>query len=103
MVGSIGGFIQGREHMRKMLDLLTDAATGFKVYGRRGIDDVYFSMTADERVTFDLWLVKTGDQLAQHAGTMESRFRCRALAMALNRPAVNSMGYMDLTDTREGA
>lgn len=84
--------------MRKMLDILTAAVNRYKVYGRRGIEQEFDAMTADERLCFDLWLVKVEDQLAQFAGTTESRFRARVLAMALNRPAVNAMGLMDLSD-----
>jgi hypothetical protein len=43
-------------------------------------------MTAADRLAFDLFLVKTKDPLAYEAGTTESRFRRRVMAMvALER------------------
>ena len=82
--------------MRKMLDILTAAVTRYRTYGRRGIMWEFDTMSAEERLTFDLWLVRTSDELAYHAGTTEARFTARVLAMALSRPAV-SMGLIDLS------
>lgn len=88
--------------MRKMLDIVTGAVAQYRVYGRRGISEAFDQMSQEERVAFDLWLVKVGDQLAQHAGTVESRFTARVLSMALNRPAVNAMGFMDTSEPTRG-
>lgn len=83
----------------RLLDLLAEAVARCKREGVRGIDWVLFhSMTKGERLAFDLWLVKSGDPLAEQPGTIEARFRARVLAMALNRPAVNAMGFMDLSE-----
>jgi len=84
--------------MRKMLDIVTEAVQRYKLEGRRGIDWTFDHMSTEERLAFDLWLVKMEDPLAWQAGTTEHRFRARVLAMALNRPAVNSMGMMDTSE-----
>lgn len=55
-------------------------------------------MTDRDRLAFDLFLVETDDPLAYFAGSTESRFKARVLAMALDRPAVNDMGMMDLSE-----
>lgn len=80
------------------LDWIARAAAQYRVYGRRGIQDTFHQMDDLARIRFDWFLVKTEDQLATFAGTTESRFTCRVLAMALNRPAVNAMGMMDLSE-----
>lgn len=62
----------------RILDLLADASQRYKQEGPRGADWTWFQgMTAEERLAFDLFLVKMGDPLAYQAGTPESRFRAR--------------------------
>ena len=80
------------------LDLLADAVSRYKREGRRGIDWTFMHMADADRLKFDGFLVQTKDPLAWQAGTVESRFKARVLAMALNRPAVNDAGLMDLSD-----
>jgi hypothetical protein len=64
--------------------------------GTRGTDWTMMQMNADERVAFDLFLVRMKDQLAYEPGTFEHRFRSRVKAMATGLP-VNAV----LADTRE--
>ena len=66
----------------RILDCLAEACTRFRADGTRGIDWTWFrSMTPDERLAFDTFLVKMGDPLAWQAGSPESRFRTRVTRM----------------------
>lgn len=49
--------------------------------------DYWHRHRADLAPAFDLWLVRMNDPLAYEAGTPESRFVRRAVAMATNQPA----------------
>jgi hypothetical protein len=73
----------------RILDLLAEAATRYKREGRRGIDWTFDHTTDEERLAFDLFLVKMKDLLAYEPGTCEHRFRTRAIAMAENRSAAS--------------
>jgi len=69
----------------RILDLLAHACQSTKVYG---LDSAiswtwHRMMNADERLAFDLFLVKMGDELAWQAGSPESRFRERVRRMVL--------------------
>lgn len=72
----------------RILDLITAAVADERNGMRQGRTDVYnwrrvfFSMTADERLAFDLFLVRTKDALAYEPGTVENRFRERVQRMA---------------------
>lgn len=72
----------------RILDLITAAVADERAGMRRNEQHVYnwrrvfFSMTADERVAFDLFLVRTRDALAYEPGTVENRFRERVQRMA---------------------
>ena len=66
----------------RILDLLADAVSGYKREGESGSAWTFFHMSADERLAFDLFLVRMGDELAYQAGTTESRFRERVRRMA---------------------
>jgi len=67
----------------RILDCLADACQRAK---NDGLDSAiawtwHRVMTADERLAFDLFLVKMGDELAWQAGSPESRFRERVRRM----------------------
>lgn len=72
----------------RILDLLAAAVQDERNGMRRGEPHVYnwrrvfFLMTTLERVAFDLFLVRTKDQLAYEPGTVENRFRERVQRMA---------------------
>lgn len=66
----------------RILDLLVEAVKRYKQEGNRGIDWTFDHMTQDERLAFDLFLVRMNDPLAYEAGTCEYRFRTRVLRMA---------------------
>lgn len=70
----------------QILDILALAVKQYKVYGKRGIEWTFDHMSSDERIAFDFFLVKMGDQLAYQPGTTEYRFTARVLAMANNLP-----------------
>lgn len=82
----------------RILDILALAVKQYKVYGKRGIESTFDHMNSDERVAFDFFLVKMGDQLAYQAGTVEYRFTARVLAMANNVPLNEA-----LADAQEGS
>lgn len=65
----------------RILDLLAEGCTRFKAEGGRGIAWTFMHMTRQERVAFDLFLVRTKDALAYQAGTVESRFTTRVRRM----------------------
>lgn len=72
----------------RILDLLAAAVADERNGRRLGQPHVYNyrrtfdAMTADERLAFDLFLVKMRDELAYEAGTVEHRFRTRVRRMA---------------------
>lgn len=71
------------EHPRQILDFLTEAVHRYLREGDQGIAWTFHqSMTSDDRLRFDLWLVKMKDRLAWQPGTTEYRFRQRVKAMA---------------------
>lgn len=67
----------------RALDLLAQACAQVKVYGfERGWSWTYFhGMTAQDKLDFDCFLVRMGDELAYEPGTPESRFRERVRRM----------------------
>lgn len=66
----------------RILDLIADACTRYKQEGQRGIDwTFHMSMSAREKLAFDIFLVRTGDELAWEAGTVEHRFTTRVRRM----------------------
>ena len=70
----------------RILDCLAQACQRTKV---DGLDSAiawtwHHVMNAEERAAFDLFLVKTNDELAWQAGAPESRFRERVRRMALD-------------------
>jgi hypothetical protein len=65
----------------RILDLLADACSRYRLEGSRGVSWTFDSMTPRERLAFDLFLVKMGDELAYQAGTTEFRFRERVRRM----------------------
>ena len=68
----------------RILDLLADAVSSYRREGEQGIAwTFHHAMTADERLAFDVFLVRMGDELAWQAGTTESRFRERVRRMAV--------------------
>ena len=71
----------------RILDLLADAVKRYRHEGERGTDWTMLNMSSDERVAFDLFLVRMGDALAWEPGTFEHRFRTRVKAMATHTPA----------------
>lgn len=75
----------------RILDLLSLAVKQFKVYGMRGIEWTFDSMTSAERIAFDLFLVRMKDSLAWEPGTTEHRFKARVVAMAMNIPAAQAL------------
>lgn len=65
-----------------ILDRLADTCKRVRVYGPGEAARVFcLSMTERERLAFDLFLVRTGDELAYRAGSPESRFVERARLM----------------------
>jgi hypothetical protein len=66
----------------QILNRLTAAVARYMHEGNRGIDWEFDAMSADERLAFDLFLVRMGDELAYQAGTTEYRFRTRVRRMA---------------------
>lgn len=66
----------------RLLDKLAEAVQRYKQEGTRGTDWTYDHMSAEERLAFDLFLVRVGDELAYQAGSPESRFRERVRRMA---------------------
>ena len=71
----------------RILDALADGVARYRVEGERGADWTWVQLTNDERLAFDLFLVRTRDPLAWQAGSPESRFRARVKAMATNTVA----------------
>lgn len=71
----------------RLLDLLAEAVSRYKREGSRGIDWTFDHMSDQDRLAFDLWLVRVKDPLAYEPGTTEHRFRTRVRAMAENVPA----------------
>ena len=68
---------------KQILDFLTEAVHRYIQEGDQGISWVFFQgMTSDDRLRFDLWLVKMKDRLAWQAGSTEWRFKQRVKAMA---------------------
>lgn len=65
----------------RILDLLTGAANRYKSEGKQGSDWIFFHMSDAERLAFDLFLVKMGDELAYQPGTTEYRFTERVRRM----------------------
>lgn len=75
--------MQMKVESSRILDLLADAVQGYKQDGEQHIAWVFHHcMTADERLAFDLFLVKMKDPLAWEAGTPERRFYTRVKRMA---------------------
>lgn len=73
-----------------VLDHITTAVNRAKVYGESEIRSYFHRcMTEQDRVRFDLFLVKTDDPLAWQAGTCESRFYTRCHSMFLATQAAN--------------
>ena len=69
----------------RILDCLADACQRAK---NDGLDSAiawvwHRCMSADERLAFDLFLVKMKDELAWQAGSPESRFRERVRRMVI--------------------
>jgi len=68
----------------RILDLLAEAVKKEQIPGHSWAD-VFFHMSAMERLAFDLFLVRTRDPLAYEAGTVEHRFSTRVRRMAGER------------------
>ena len=67
----------------RILDLLAEAVKRVKAGDADGASWTWHrSMTAEEHLAFDLFLVKMRDELAWVAGAPESRFRERVRRMA---------------------
>lgn len=69
----------------RILDLLADACARYRREGERGAQWTLCYMTVDERLAFDLFLVRTKDPLAWEAGTVTHRWvtRVRRMVMGL--------------------
>lgn len=65
----------------RILDLIAEACERVSGGDASGDRWVFTRMTAHERVAFDLFLVRTGDELAYRAGSVESRFFARVRRM----------------------
>lgn len=66
----------------RILDLIADACHRVKHGDPDGAMWTWFHcFTAEERLAFDLFLVKMNDELAYRAGSPESRFRERIRRM----------------------
>jgi len=59
----------------RIMDLLTEAASRMKREGTRGVEWVFDHMSSDEKLAFDLFLVRMKSPLAYQAGTVEYRFK----------------------------
>ena len=70
----MSGVTEGR-----ILDLLADGCSRHKRDGSAAW--TLRHMTQEERLAFDLFLVRTGDELAFEAGTVEHRFMERVRRM----------------------
>jgi hypothetical protein len=68
----------------RILDLLAQACAHVKVYGLSDTHRVFDRMSEQERLAFDLFLVRTRDPLAFEAGTCEHRFATRVRRMGGN-------------------
>ena len=67
----------------QILNFLTDAVHRYLREGDQGIAWTFHQcMTSDDRLRFDLWLVKMNDRLAWQPGSTEWRFKQRVKAMA---------------------
>jgi hypothetical protein len=67
----------------RILDLLADAVSRYKQDGDRGVAWTFQWMTDEERIAFDLFLVRMKDELAYQPGTCENRFRERVRRMVV--------------------
>lgn len=70
----------------QILDRLARAVRRYKAEGKGGIDWEFFNMSQEERVAFDLFLVRVKDPLAYEPGSVEHRFNVRVMRMAEPQP-----------------
>jgi hypothetical protein len=76
----------------RILDIIVSAVQRYKSEGMRGIEWVFDrSMTQEDKLAFDLFLVRTKDSLAFQPGTTEYRFKARVIAMAKNVPLTDAL------------
>jgi hypothetical protein len=74
----------------RILDLIADACKRERTPGCGGAAWTFLHMTEQERLAFDLFLVRTGDSLAFEPGTTEYRFRERIRRMVAPFPSTAS-------------
>ena len=76
-------WIRWENESMNTLDFLSDAANRVLNGDASGISWTWHQlMNANDRLAFDLWLVKANDPLAHQPGTPWSRFVCKVNRMA---------------------
>ena len=69
--------------MQRTLDHITNAVGRVRQYGESEAGNYWArNMDSDDRLAFDLFLVKMNDELAYQAGPPEHRFTTRVIRMA---------------------